>query len=545
MPPELGIDEKRALDEFIALLKSNLSRDEMAEIQARLFFKRDFSKYRERPSTYAREVLKVKWLPKQIEIAEAVMKYPRVMVRSSNGYGKSFLAGSLINFFFDVRVPSITLTTAPTESSVVDILWKEVRVQRKGRSGLSPKAPRMELAPNHYAQGYTAKDAAAFQGRREKDLFIVFDEAIGVPEEFWTAAKAMTTSPDHRWLVLYNPLDSSSFVYTEETNVESSWHVIQLNALEHPNIALELDGKPPIVEAGVRLAWVNQAVKDWATRIESHDDVKPVYDVEWPPNSGLWYRPGAEFEARVLGRWPTGSVYAIWNDAVITACENNRQEFPKDVPPEIGADIARSGDNFTCLCVRWGNSIAFMERRQGVEYVWTARRLKDLADEWGKKAGIEGTRIPIKIDAGGGYGEAVFEHRGDYKFILINGANKAIRETNYHNRRTEMWFSTFRMAEDSDLEWSRLTDEQKKRLRRQLLAARKKFDNRGRLQVVPKEETAKASGGSPDDADALNLASATTMFRAEKPRKERTVIKDRYADKGFYDQTKSKSWMLA
>ena len=543
MPSELQSQEKQALDEFIALLKSSLSLDEMAEIKARLFFKRDFSKYSDDPMRYAREILKVKWLPKQIEIADAVMKYPRVMVRSSNGYGKSFLAGSLINFFFDVKVPSITLTTAPTESSVIDILWKEVRVQRKGRAGLSPKAPRMELAPNHYAQGYTAKDAAAFQGRREKDLFIVFDEAIGIPEEFWTAAKAMTTSPSHRWLVLYNPLDPASFVYTEETNVESSWHVIQLNALDHPNIPLELEGKPPIVEAGVRLAWIKQALRDWTTKIESKDDVKPVYDVEWPPGSGIWYRPSPEFEARVLGRWPTGSVYAIWNDAVITAAESKRQEFPKDIPPEIGADIARSGDNYTCLCVRWGKSIAYMERKQGVEYVWTATRLKELADEWGKKAGIDSKRVPIKIDAGGGYGEAVFEHRGEYKFILVNGANKAIRESNYHNRRTEMWFATFRMAEDGDLEWSRLSDDQKKRIRRQLLAAKKKFDNRGRLQVVPKEETAKESGGSPDDADALNLASASSMFRAEKQKKE-TVVRDRYAGKGFYDQSRSKAWML-
>lgn len=547
--PPLDDRAKAAYQALVAQWRAQMQPEEFsalaAKLQGRVAFNRDFSKYREKPYQYAKDVLKIKWLPKQIEIAEAIVKYPRVMVRSCNGYSKSHTAGSLINFWFDCRIPSITLTTAPTESSVIDILWKEVRTQRRGRPGLSPKAPRMELAPNHYAQGYTAKDAASFQGRREKDLLIVMDEAIGIPEEFWTAAKAMMTSPEHRWLVLYNPLDSSSFVYTEETNTESNWHVITLNALEHPNVALELAGQPPLVEAGVRLAWINQAIKDWTTKIESKDDIKPIYDVEWPPQSGVWYRPGPEFEARVLGRWPTGSVYSIWNDAVITACETKQQELPKDTPPEIGCDVARMGDNCTVVYVRWGKSIVYRESRQGVEYAWTANKLRQLADEWGKKSGTEGKKIAVKIDAGGGYGEAVFELREGYNFILINGASTAIRESNYHNRRSELWFQTFRMAEDGLIEWSRLNPEEKKKLRRQLLSAKYAFDNKNRLQVEEKKKTMKEAGGSPDEADALNL-SCTNFYRPVPEKKKNAVepFKDRYENKGFVDQARSKDWMM-
>lgn len=893
--PPLDDRAKAAYTALYESLKAEMPPEEFraftAKLQAQVVFNRDFSKYKDKPAQYAKDVLKVKLLPKQIEIAEAVLKYPRVMVRSCNGYSKSHTAGSLINFWFDCRVPSITLTTAPTESSVIDILWKEVRTQRRGRPGLSPKAPRMELAPNHYAQGYTAKDAASFQGRRERDLLIIMDEAVGVPEEFWTAAKAMMTSPEHRWLVLYNPLDSSSFVYTEETNVDSNWHVITLNALEHPNVALELAGQPPLVEAGVRLSWVNQAFKDWTTKVESKDDIKPIYDVEWPPQSGVWYRPGPEFEARVLGRWPTGSVYSIWNDAVITACETKAQELPKDTPPEIGCDVAHygcfddqteiltnkgwkffeslqgdekvltlnentaewgnitklhkypfdgylnlyetekcnfcvtdnhrlivrespksdkykidefdrlaqefvikrtndwkgselspivfnsitempnggervytwefsvldwaeflgwyvsegctfqekrengryriciaqkdgtkkkvkienllnrmglafgytnhvfsisnneigkhllehcgrgaankripnyikeaptdviekflssftDGDGHTCvsgtkllftssvkladdlqevlvklgkagklnvaqvkgsefeiegrksyrkntvyyvtyklksadrwvnkkdiqkhkydgfvycvstpletilvrrkgcvmwsgnsndtvLYVRWGKSIVHRESRQGVEYAWTANRAKQLADEWGKKSGMDGKKVAIKLDAGGGYGEAVFELREGYNFILINGASTAIRENNYHNRRSELWFQTFRMAEDGLIEWSRLTPEEKKKLRRQLLSAKYSFDLKNRLQVEEKKKTMKEAGGSPDEADALNLA-CTNFFRPPPVKKKNAVepFKDRYKDKGFLDQSRAKDWMM-
>lgn len=536
--------EKAVLDQMAAWMKKSLSADDLATWKAGFSVGVNYADYRNNPKKYAKEILKIRWLPKQVEIAEAVLKYPRVMVKSCNGYSKSHSAGSLVNFWFDTRTPSITLTTAPTESSVIDILWKEIRTQRRGRPGLSPKAPRMETAPNHYAQGYTAKDAASFQGRREKDLFIVMDEAIGIPEEFWTAAKAMMTSPEHRWLVLFNPLDPSSFVHTEETNTDSNWHVIRLNALEHPNVALELAGKPPLVEAGVRLSWVNQAFKDWTTRVESKDDIQPVYDVEWPPNSGVWYRPGPEFEARVLGRWPTGSVYSIWNDAVITSCETRLNKIPEGVCPELGCDVAHSGLNWTVIYVRHHKSIIYRESRQGVEYAWTAKRLKELADEYGKKSGFDPKKIPIKIDAGGGYGDAVYQLREDYWFVLINSANNAVRDTKYYNRRAELWFQTFRMAEDGDIEWSRLTPEEKKKLRRQLLSAKYMFDNKNRLQVEEKKKTMKEAGGSPDEADALNL-SCTGLFRPEKPKSKSAVMpKDRYADKGFFDQSQAKSWML-
>ena len=109
------------------------------------------TQYQTDPASYAVEVLKVIWWQKQIEIAQALLTPPhRVLVKACHKVGKTHLAGGLVNWWYDCFDPGLALTTAPTERQVKDLLWKEVRVQRRGRPGLLPKAPRLESAPIHF-----------------------------------------------------------------------------------------------------------------------------------------------------------------------------------------------------------------------------------------------------------------------------------------------------------------------------------------------------------------------------------------------------------
>lgn len=291
--------EKPHLDELVATLKARLTADEKAELLAYIAFKKDYAKYRGEPYKYTRDVLKVKWLPRQLEIADALLKNKKVMVRSCHRYSNTHTAGGLVNWFFDTRIPSVTLTVSP----ITDILWKEIRMQRRNRPGLSPKAPRMETQPNHYVQGHSTKDIEGFGGHAENNMLIVFDDAGKIPKEFWDASKSMLTGENHRWVVFVNPSDPECEARAEEMNADSGWKVIESSALDHPNIVAELEGKPPVIEGGVRLAWLRQAIKDWA--MEADGELKPGSDFEWPPKSGKFYRPGPECESKVLGRWPT------------------------------------------------------------------------------------------------------------------------------------------------------------------------------------------------------------------------------------------------
>ncbi|HLK58629.1 MAG TPA: hypothetical protein VKU00_18810 [Chthonomonadaceae bacterium] len=457
--------------------------------------------YRRRPELYARQVLSVTWWPKQQEIAQALLQHKRVFVKAAHAVGKTHVAGGLVNWHFDCFDPGVTLSTAPTGQQVGDVLWKEVRAQRKDRPGLQPKAPRMETSAEHFAVGYTARDDNAFQGRHGEHVLIVFDEATGILGDFWDAAEGMMTGEGCLWLTILNPTDTASRAYEEEQ--KGKFHVITVSCLDHPNIKAELAGLPAPFPAAVRLAWVEERVAEWCDPIASAD--KRSGDIAWPPSSGIWYRPGPLFEARVLGRWPTTGSSSVWKEAMWEAALTP-QEIDFDQPLEVAADVARFGDDFTSILVRRGNCALWHETHNGWSTAQTAGRLKQLAGQFAAQ-GEDPRQVLIKVDDDG-VGGGVVDQKADWRFVGLSGAHKAIQSDDYPNRRSEFWFAVAERADTGMLDLSRLSEESKRLLRRQVMAPTWKLDSQGRRVVEPKADTKKRIGRSPDDADALNLAFA-------------------------------------
>lgn len=459
------------------------------------------------PCLYAEEILGVQWWAKQQEIAQAIIRHKRVLVKASHGVGKSFVAAGLVNWHYDTFNPSITLSTAPTANQVHDVLWKEVRVQRAGRivggrSDLLPKEPRMESEASHYAVGFTAESGEAFQGRHQGNIGIIFDEAVGVDTVYWESAEGMMTSPYAWWLAICNPTDTSSRAYEEE--FRGNFHVIRVSALEHPNILAELRGEPAPFPFAVRLEWVENAVRNETTLIDASD--KQAGDIEWPPGSGRWFRPGAWFESRVLGRWPSQaqasqSVWseALWDQAQVVV------PLPNE-PTVMGCDVARFGDDYTSIVVRRGACVIHHETHNGWSTSQTAGRLKELCRRM-KQQGEDPRDIVVNVDDDG-IGGGVTDQADGFSFAACSGASRANDTERYPNRRSELWFATAQRTAEGGLSLGRLSDESLSLLRRQAMAPRWKLDAQGRRVVEPKADTKKRLARSPDDMDALNLAFA-------------------------------------
>lgn len=480
-----------------------------------------FAIYQRDPVLYARQELKVRWWSKQEEVARAVAHYPRVFVKACHSIGKTHLAGGLVSWHYDSFRPSITKTTAPTANQVKDLTWKEVRLQRYGRNML-PKAPRIEsllsngeFNPSHYAAGYTAKDANSFQGDHEEHLFLLFEEATGIEEQFWTAAEGMLSSGEgNRWLAIMNPTDTSSTAYQQE--LTGDWHVITVSALEHPNLHAELRGEEKPFPKALSLAWFEERLKKWCTPIQSTD--AKLSDVCWPPadfcnERGIepeWYRPGPLFEGRVLGRWPSSAIDAIWSEAVWNAAITPKpelQQLAEKEPPEIGCDVARKGDDFTVIHVRRGGVSLHHESHNGWRTNQTAGRLKQLADQFGQQAGTEGKKVLVKIDDDG-VGGGVTDQADGYNFVGLNAGSNPMDQEHYPNRRSELWFAVSERADEGRLDLSKLDSDVLKELRRQFLAPKWEPDSQGRRVVEKKEKTKQRIKRSPDDADGVNLAYA-------------------------------------
>lgn len=452
--------------------------------------------YADNPVGYAADILQVHWWQKQVEIAESLIEHKRVFVKASHSVGKSFLAAGLVNWFYDTFDPSVTLTTAPTAQQVRDVLWKEVRVQRKGRAGLQPKAPRLESSADHFALGFTASSGDAFQGRHESHVLIVFDEATGIDGAYWDAAESMMTGPHCYWLAIMNPTDTATRAYEEE--LSGKWHVITVSALEHPNLLAALSGEPVPYPSAVSLGWVRDRITEWCTPISLSEKRSGDIDFE-----GGLYRPGPLFEARVLGRWPTAGSTSVWTEAMWQASVI-RQPLGDSDPLQIGCDVARFGDDFTSILVRRGNCALHHETHNGWDTVQTAGRLKELAKQYSSPF-EEPMRVPIHIDDDG-VGGGVVDNKGFWHFIPVSGAQTALQAADYPNKRSELWFACAERADEGRLDLSRLSPASHALIRRQVMAPTWKLDAQGRRVVEPKADTKKRIGRSPDDADALNLA---------------------------------------
>jgi hypothetical protein len=478
--------------------------------------------YRGNPVGYAEDVLKVHWWDKQKEIAQLLHKPPyKVLALSAHGIGKTNTCAGIVNYWYDTHDPCAVITTAPTDRDVKDLLWSEIRRQRRF-AGLpneftGPKAPELWSREEHLAKGFTSNRGESFQGRHLESMLFIMDEAVGIDPIFWETTKTMFQSTgQHGWVCAFNPTDTATQAYQEYLTAgdgypESGWHVVSVPAIDHPNIALELAGKPPLIPGAVRLSQLQDWVKDWCDIIPA-EDAKPGSDFEWPPGSGVWHRPGPRFESRAGGMWPSQGTYSVWSNWAWNVAEKSKGTISRFTFPELGCDCARFGDDFTSIFAHDGGVAIHHETHNGWSLDRTAGRLKQLCSEMVAHARrknpdmihLRPQQIKVKIDVDG-MGAGLQDMRADYSFVPVSAACTT-PNGEFKNTRSLLWFHAFRMARDGNLHLGRLTKESLALLRQQAMSPLYKINARGQLEVESKDDTKKRLKRSPDDMDSLNLS---------------------------------------
>ena len=477
------------------------------------------------PVEYAAKVLHVKLAPFQEKAASLIVQPPyKVLVRSANNVGKSFLAGLLVNWFFDTFDPGFVLTTAPTDRQVKGIMWKEVR-QLRHRAKifdpdydlcLAPRDPRLETHDKHFAYGFTARDASSFQGYHGAATLIIFDEAQAVDGQFWEATEPMLGGHRFAFLGIYNPTDSKGRVVLEES--APGYHpVVQVSALDHPNIVAELEGRKPELDFAnaIHLDRFRSQCEKWCDEISEQEAGPEDFCLDETKIGGpkRWFRPGMAAEARLLGRWSKLAEDSVWSQFTFDQCMSERAKLmDTDGPLQIGCDVARFGRNDTSWHVRKGGVSLYHEVKNGWNTERVAARCMDLAAWWGNKFNINPKSVAVVIDSCGVGGGV--EDKGvvdGWAFIGVNAQEcpAALKEgKEYPNVRSALWFSVAEGARQGFVSLAKLPSEEVQRLRSELMVPRYNMDNRGRRVVESKEEIKKRLKGakSPDSADAFNLA---------------------------------------
>lgn len=503
--------------------------------------------YASDPEAYARDILKVDWWRKQSIIARSVVENKKTLVVAAFGVGKTHVLGGLANWYFDAHKDGIIITTAPTQDQVRDLLWKEIRTQRK-----TPPAPmvmRLEDPTNsaHFAVGRAPRDAEAMHGQHAERLFVILDEGAGVPIARWEATDNMVVAETNRVCVIGNPTVSSG-PYFEAAN-SPEWNVIHISVLEHPNILAALNGEPEPYPGAVSMSWLQDKLNDhrWCQHLgkpgsEEERDMWTVQGAfEFPPGQDIWYLPGLEAEIKILGRFPSQAADAVWSMAWFdAACERDSSDADEGRwlhwhggdPLEVGADIARYGSDWNANHIRRGpcsmlhdtwsqkgkGDTSFGTMETAGRIIANAEKMMDSFHDYDKPP-----RVEIRVDdagVGGGVTDRLKERlaqRESWTVVAVNSSESARESDKYPNLRSELWFMAADRAQSGLLNLTRIGEPARSELRRQLTATKWKMDSSSRRVVQTKDEIKKDIGRSPDDADAFNLAYMPSTIGVYRP----------------------------
>ncbi len=439
----------------------------------------------------------------QVEIAESVAENRETNVHTGHGVGKDFTLGRLVLWWLCTRPDGVVITTATKEKQVEVVLWGEVRsayaksiVEIGG--DLAPTAASLRFGPQRYGLGMVAKDANALQGfHAPGGVLLILDEAAGIPEWAMLALEGCASTNECRIVRIGNPTCGHDHRFAKECklpDVPGERRSIRVAAWETPNVVHDSDVVPGL--SGTKYV----------------ESIRTKYGED-----------SVIFRTRVAGLFPKASAtgfipYENVEAARMRALETETPD-PDDVRERvnegevvvrIGCDVARYGEDDTIFRVNVGpySFVPHGGRLHGADGVAVAKRAVELADTWAAAS--------IAIDGGGlgaGPVDAWYdlEERGegpkhDVEFFVNDFGARATDPTQHADRRTELYANCREWLKDEGVV---KIDEP---LEEELLAPSYRWVG-GAIRLEPKDALKKRLGRSPDDADALVLASCGHVGR--------------------------------
>lgn len=484
------------------------------------------------PASWAWDMLGVQLWSKQREIANAVRTKRRVAVAAGHAVGKSFVAGILCLWWWDTHPLSedetFIATTAPSKDQV-DLIWAVIRVfhakmkLRYSEGLIDHELPGYITGDNKFklpngqmlGQGRKPPDSKsdiAFQGRHATYLLAIGDEATGLTEGFLNALEVIATGERNVILLLANPTDPSCAMARiwpdpEGRGGRKEWVRIHISVLDSPLITRE---------PGFDL--------DKVTGMSGEDflrDAEELYGGKDDPR----------YIARVLGQWAWDNGVGLFPEEVIArSMRTVVLPDPENPKRRFGVDVARMGVDATQVyeCQEgwvWttdpetnepleNTGVAGLVIRQvdgwrnapitssNPENLGSAQRIDKLALEYGAEA--------VNIDAGGGYGQGLFDAIFDFWeqdtrtqtyaiFEIFGNDMKNVDRRSFVNLRAMMFSEMKRRMAAGEIDF----DENDFLLLEELRGVRAKVVNGSALQIESKEDMKKRGAKSPDRADAV------------------------------------------
>jgi hypothetical protein len=463
-----------------------------AQIRQQLEARRQTTRYLRNPTGWLKNRTTAQFWSKQQEIANAVVRYPRVSVRSAHDTGKSFTAAQLTAWWLSVHPigSAFVVTTAPTAPQVEVILWREIgKVKRQanlpGRitAGNIPKwkttGDEIIAYGRKPADLKNATEAAqAFQGIHARYILVIMDEACGIPEWLWDAVETIATNKFARVLAIGNPdVPETRF---EKTHLPTSnWHSIKISAFDTPAFTGE-DVPRVLLTDLVSPDWVKAREEEWGVQ-------SPLY------------------MSKVLAEFPEVSEETLIHPRLIQMAQfADRSPEALRTPGRFALDVARSANKNENACYRnRGGQVRLEFANYEPNTMRTAGRATRLLNRTSGAAPM----IIDTVGVGGGVYDRLKEQNFPVQAFVASEAPALIsNRKRFVNRRSEQWWNFRKQFENGLIDLPGQGEDDK--LISQLMSIRYIIRSDGKILVESKEDMEDRGLPSPDRADAAMMACA-------------------------------------
>ena len=402
----------------------------------------------------------------------------RISIVSGHGIGKSTLISWLILWFLYVHAHSQIPCTAPTASSLFDVLWKEIK---KWLDQMPPEYAglyewqgthvRMKESPETwFARAKTAskENTEALAGVHADWVMIPVDEASGVEEPIFETMEGALTSGNILVFLISNGTRALGYFYDTHHKDAIRWQNYQFSSLDSPRV-----------------------------------DQKYVDDIE-----AKYGKDSVQYAIRVLGQFPDegtmddGGYVQLFSEKDLHWIPFNHDWRP--VGRTIGAlDASGEGQDKTEWAVRDRQRLAIVAEEDVSNSAGMAIKSLTICDKF------EIDPIDFVIDAFGKGQDvgmeialATAKQQRPWRVYPVNTGEPCEDPSDqllYVNKRAEGYYKM--------MKWCRAGGElmDSPRFKDQLLSIRFKRTGNGRIQIMDKPQMKKLGFPSPDKSDAASM----------------------------------------
>lgn len=436
------------------------------------------------PALFVREVLNAIPDAWQEDVLNAAPDVSRIALKASKGPGKSTVLAWLAWWFLATRPHPKVIATSITSDNLRDGLWAELsKWQQKSKllarsfSWSAERVTSKQFPETWWASARqwsrsadTYQQGQTLAGLHADHVLVLVDEAGGIPDAVVATAEAALANAEKesgreaKLVLAGNPTHLEGPLYRACTRERPLWYVYEVSG----------DPDDPKRAPRVSAEWARQQISKYG-------------------------RDSSYVAVNVFGQFPPASSTTLLGvDEVVKSSQLvlSQDEYLSE-PIILGVDVARYGDDRSCIIARQGKAAFRPEIFRELDLMSLVGQVTNAIASYAADACF--------VDQTGiGAGVVDRLHQLGYPVIGIDFGTRASRGK-YANKRCEMWWL---MAE-----WVKAggrippNDE----LISELVSPHYKFDASNRLVLETKAEMKARGVESPDIADALALTFAARV----------------------------------